>query len=148
MTDFGAVDDGAGSGVHTKISVTECRELLSVAVIGRIAFNSATGMQLIPVNFLFSDGNVYLQVNAASVMGQLGAGMEDVAFETDHHEDLYQQAWSVMVNGSIEQVTDQQEVERIRSHRQLQPWAVGDRNMFLRLTPRAISGRKVVRHAR
>lgn len=45
-------------------------------------------------------------------------------------------------------VTDTDEFKRIRNHRLLKPWAIGERSEYVRLTPSLVSGRKVLRWPR
>lgn len=140
--------DSTGSGTFTSIVESECRELLSVATIGRLAFNGTEGIQLLPVNFLYLQDNVYFRVDASSVLGELAAGSDDVAFEVDYLEELVKEAWSVLVKGRIGTVSDSSELESLLGQRRLEPWALGDRQLYLRLVPVTITGRKVKRNAR
>lgn len=137
----------SSEGTFKSISETECSVLLGVAVVGRLAFASSRGIQLIPLNYCYVDGAIYIQVDRTSILGELADGSDDVAFEADHHADLYQQAWSVLAKGSIAPVEDPAEVAELEAHRRLRPWALGERNLYLRLTPHTITGRKVVRFA-
>lgn len=148
VTEADAPRDSHSAGSFTSIPVSECRQLLSLGVIGRIAFNSATGIQLLPVNYLYLDGNVYFRVDASGVLGELAEGADDVAFEVDYLEELVRQAWSVLVKGPVGAVSDPVELEPLLGQRRLEPWALGDRQLYLRLKPTAISGRKVKRNAR
>lgn len=145
MTDTTPAD---GPGLFTVLSESECRELLEIATVGRLAFNSAQGIELLPFNFLFLDGSVYVRTDRNGVIGDLAVGADHVAFQTDHHEDLYRQAWSVTVKGRIDEVTDVAELDDLATRPRLMPWAIGERTLFLRLTPTSFSGRKVVRYAR
>lgn len=147
MTDFDGAELATSAGQFTTLSPDECKELLEISVIGRIAFHSAAGLELLPINFLYLDGFIYTRVDKSSVIGELAAGVDEVAFQTDFHEDLYRQGWSVSVKGSVEAVTNELELANLGPRRQLKPWAIGDRNLFLRLTPRTFSGRKVIRYA-
>ena len=148
MTDSEDSGDSIVTGSFRSIAESECRELLAVGVIGRIAFNSAGGIELLPVNYLYLNGSVYLRVDASSVLGELADGAHDVAFEVDYIEDLVKQAWSVLVKGHIGAVTDSAELESLLGERRLEPWALGDRQLYLRLEPTSLTGRKVKRNAR
>lgn len=148
MTDSENTRDSMGTGSFRSIPESECRELLSVGVIGRIAFNSATGIQLLPLNYVYLNGSVYFRVDASSVLGELADGADDVAFEVDYLESLVKQAWSVLAKGHIGAVTDSAELESLLGERRLEPWALGDRELYLRLEPASLTGRKVKRNAR
>ena len=148
MTDFDGSAGSADTGTFAPIVEGECRELLSVGVIGRIGFNDADGIHIIPLNYLYLDGVVYLRVSATSGLGELAKGCENVAFEVDYIDDLVKQAWSVLVKGRIGAVTDTDELNSLQSQQKLEPWALGDRQLYLRLEPAAITGRRVKRNAR
>jgi len=148
MADSNSDTDSIGSGSFVSIDESECRELLSVGVIGRIAFNGPSGIQLLPLNYFTFDENVYFRVDKSSELGTLAAGVDAVVFEVDHIEEQIKQAWSVVVKGSIHEVIDPTELESLRGQRRLEPWALGDRQLYLRLEPATITGRKVRRNAR
>lgn len=135
-------------GFFSTIAESECRDLLSSGTIGRIAFNSASGIQLLPLNYLYLDGAAYCRVDAGSVLGELADGSDDVAFEVDYVEELVKEAWSVLVTGSIRAVTEAEEMAKLLGQRKLEPWAIGDRQLYLRLEPVTITGRRVKRNAR
>ena len=145
MTDIKSAE---GEGLFTVLSEEECRSLLEVSTIGRLAFHSTAGLELLPLNFLFLDGCVYARVDRSSVIGDLAEGADEVVFQTDYHEDLYRQAWSVTVKGRIDAVTDVADLAELSTRRQLKPWATGERTLYLRLSPVSFSGRKLVRYAR
>ena len=146
MTD--TTSEREGAGVFTVLSEAECRELLEIGTIGRLAFHSTSGLELLPLNYLFLDGCVYLRVDRSSVFGDLIDGTDEVAFQADYHQDLSRQAWSVSVKGRIDAVSDVAEIEDLSSRRQMKPWAIGERTLFLRVTPASFAGRKVIRYAR
>jgi len=137
----------ADTGIFASIAETECRELLCVGAIGRIAFMSTDGIQLLPLNYLYLNGRLYFRVDASSALGGLAEGADDVAFGVDYIDELVRQAWSVLVKGRVGAVTDSVEMESLLGHRKLEPWAVGDRQLYLRLEPVRITGRKVKRNA-
>jgi nitroimidazol reductase NimA-like FMN-containing flavoprotein (pyridoxamine 5'-phosphate oxidase superfamily) len=140
--------DGLGTGTLIALPESECRELLSIGLIGRIAFNNAGGIQLLPVNYFYLDGCVYFRVDAASELGGLADGADEVAFEVDYLDELVKQAWSVLAKGPIAAVTEATELESLLGERRLEPWALGDRQLYLRLEPATLTGRKVKRNAR
>lgn len=146
MTGSGNTSDS--TGFFNTIAESECRELLSSGTIGRIAFNSASGIQLLPLNYLYLDEVVYCRVDERSVLGELAEGSDNVAFGVDYVEELVKEAWSVLITGSIRAVTAAEEMAKLLNQRKLEPWAIGDRQLYLRLTPVTITGRRVKRNAR
>lgn len=146
MTGSDNISDSRGN--FCTIAASECRDLLSGGTIGRIAFNSASGIQLLPLNYLYLDRAVYFRADAGSVLGELADGSDDVAFGVDYVEELVKEAWSVLVIGSIRAVTEAEEMAKLLGQRKLEPWAIGDRQLYLRLEPVTITGRRVKRNAR
>lgn len=133
--------------VFRELSPDQCHTLLSVGIIGRVAFQSSQGLKLLPLNYLHQNDEIFFRVSEDSVLGELAKGIDEVAFQADHHEDMFRKAWSVVVSGSTEEVVDADETSVLRGHRLLQPWAPGKREIFVRLTPSSISGRRVSRRS-
>ncbi len=140
--------DTEDRGVFSTLTPKQCHELLTVGVIGRIAFNGSQGIILLPVNYVHLDSEIYCRVSADSVLGELAHDVGEIAFQVDWHEDLFRKAWSVTVNGVAKQVTDPDLLDKLQNHRQLQPWAIGTRDVFIQVGVDRIAGRRVIRYAR
>ncbi|MGI9083896.1 MAG: pyridoxamine 5'-phosphate oxidase family protein [Aeromicrobium sp.] len=123
-----------------------CWRLLDTTTVGRLGFTTDEGIAILPVNFLVFKERVFVRTEQGSTVAALADGRDDVAFEVDHHDDLLQSGWSVLVRGSAAEA-DPEEAERaLASTTRLGPWAPGDRSLVIGLTPRAISGRRVAMH--
>ena len=131
----------ASGNTMEPMSREECESFLAgVTTVGRLAFASASGQQLLPVNFVFRRGCVYFKTAADSVLAELADGTADVAFEIDHPGQMTQHGWSVLVKGRTRQVSpDDVDLEPREPH----PWAPGDREILIELTPAEITGRKL-----
>jgi uncharacterized protein len=66
-------------------------------------------------------------------------------FEVDEVFGLLETGTSVMVHGTLAEVTDEAERSALREL-PLRPWASGGRDHFVRLTPAWISGRRIAIH--
>lgn len=66
-----------------------------------------------------------------------------VAFEADDHDPVGAWAWSVLVQGIAEEVTDPTELAVLRTLR-ITPWAYpdGQADRFLRIDTELVSGRR------
>jgi hypothetical protein len=75
---------------------------------------------------------------------RLDVGQGHAAFEVDSFDRSLQSGWSVLVTGRLEEV-DQYDTETIKRVQSLpvQPWAPGERSLWLRLRPTTITGRIV-----
>jgi nitroimidazol reductase NimA-like FMN-containing flavoprotein (pyridoxamine 5'-phosphate oxidase superfamily) len=140
MTDKG----GGMAGSIRQIPESECLELLTSTTVGRIAFVDADGQQILPVNFVLIDGDIYLRTLPGGVIDTaLSHGHDDVAFEIDHH-DVFRIGWNVTVRGSASRVEDPATIDAILANERLHPWAGGDRLAVVKVTPRTIAGRRVI----
>jgi nitroimidazol reductase NimA-like FMN-containing flavoprotein (pyridoxamine 5'-phosphate oxidase superfamily) len=126
------------------LSEAECYELLEATTVGRIAFNSSEGLQIIPINFAVVSGSLFFRTSPEGLLSQLACGAEDVAFEADYHSRTGPRGWSVLIKGSVRALAPD-EAAQITAEDHLVPWADGDRTLYLRLDPAKVSGRRVSR---
>ncbi|MEJ7634944.1 pyridoxamine 5'-phosphate oxidase family protein [Aeromicrobium sp.] len=131
------------TGTLVQLSEEECRALLEVTTVGRVAFVDAEGQQLIPLNFAVLNGDIYFRTSPDSVLAQLADGHPDVAFGVDHH-DVFRVGWNVTVRGPAVGVTDAATIDRVMGHHQLRPWAGGVRPIVVKVTLKSIDGRRVL----
>jgi len=131
------------------MSREDCVTLLAgTTTVGRLAFESSTGQQLLPVNFVFRGGRVYFKTSPESTLSELAAGCGDVAFEIDYPDRLTQHGWSVLVKGKTREVAEADvdlfpEAAPPSGPRTPRPWAPGARDILIELTPDQITGRRI-----
>jgi len=125
------------------ISSDECRRLLSEDVIGRVAVVIGATPMILPVNYALDGEDIIMRTMPGS---RLDLGQGHAAFEVDNFDRTTQSGWSVLVTGHLEEVSwyNSKEMERLQAL-PVQPWATGERNLWLRLRPGFITGR-IVRH--
>jgi nitroimidazol reductase NimA-like FMN-containing flavoprotein (pyridoxamine 5'-phosphate oxidase superfamily) len=122
--------------------------LAGTTTVGRLAFQSSTGQQLLPVNFVFRRGCVYVKTSSEGTLSELAAGCSDVAFEIDSPDRLTQHGWSVLVKGTTREVAigdvdlspDETQPWAPQAPR---PWAPGTREVLIELKPKQITGRRI-----
>ena len=129
------------TGTFQELAEQECYELLETTTVGRVGFASERGQQIIPVNFERCDGALVFATSSTSILAALADGVDDVAFEVDHHDTMYQVGWSVLVLGRTERATEDETAGGRHA-----PWAPGERSTIIRLVPARISGRRVAAH--
>jgi len=129
-------------GELNELGPSECRALLGDHQIGRVAVVAPDGPHIIPVNYALVDETVILRTSPLSLVATLGRNAS-VAFEVDHLDQVTHTGWSVLVRGRTSPVFDSAELSHIRRIWEPVPWADGVRNLYLRLTPSQISGRRV-----
>lgn len=133
------------SGLPVELTTEECLDRLSAAQVGRIAFSTPGGMRIVPVNYSVFAGAVVLRTSSYSELGTYAADSQ-VAFEIDEIDTTERVGWSVVASGRLERITDTDEVQRIRLAWDPDPWAEGARNLYLRLTWRELTGRRLGGH--
>ncbi len=143
MTDVAGPGPAQRGGGFQHLAQQECLELLATTTVGRIAFLSSAGIQLLPVNFVVHDALVYFRTSPDGIIAELGRGADDVAFEVDYHDDMFQFGWSVVIKGVTAAVDADDDLAETLSRRRPSPWAAGSRPQLIRLSPTAISGRRV-----
>lgn len=129
------------SGMHV-LSLDDCLRRLTThrPRIGRVAVMEDGAPIILPVNYVVSEGAVVFRTDPGA---KLAAAVrhEAAAFEIDEVDITWEEGWSVVVTGRLEEVVDADEIERLRAL-PLRPWA-GDKATFVQLYPRRISGRSL-----
>jgi nitroimidazol reductase NimA-like FMN-containing flavoprotein (pyridoxamine 5'-phosphate oxidase superfamily) len=134
----------AGAPAHpviTKLFAAECRRLIEPGGVGRIAFSTAAGPVVLPVNFVVLGGTIVLRTAAGTVIGAHGDDV--VAFEVDHIDEALGQGWSVLVRGQAHRVLQPGELRHVRETADVVPWADGTRETYVRIVPSQITGRRI-----
>jgi nitroimidazol reductase NimA-like FMN-containing flavoprotein (pyridoxamine 5'-phosphate oxidase superfamily) len=132
----------AGSAPEfTELSMAECGDLLSTHGVGRLAVCTDREPVIVPVNYTFVGGTIVFRT-ARGATPSLASGCR-VAFEVDRIDDVFSQGWSVLVRGHARTVTEPEEVDRLRSAARSMPWAGGRRDLWVRIEPYAITGRRI-----
>jgi nitroimidazol reductase NimA-like FMN-containing flavoprotein (pyridoxamine 5'-phosphate oxidase superfamily) len=132
--------------VIEELSEDQCLNLISGGGIGRIAYTSRFGPVVLPVNYALQGGAVVFRTAAHGPLDEdLRTGITDadykVAFEIDSIDLASQQGWSVLIQGPAHHVAGAEE-EAVR-RAGVESWAPGNRELFVRIVPSRITGRRV-----
>lgn len=127
--------------VVTKLRPAECRRLITAGGIGRIAFGTASGPVVLPVNFAVVADTIVIRTGEGTAVD--GHADEPVAFEVDHIDEALGQGWSVLVRGQAHRVAHPAELAIVRRDAAIWPWPGGDRDVYVRIIPDAITGRRI-----
>jgi uncharacterized protein len=123
------------------LSYDECRDLLARSPIGRVGLHLAGHAPVIfPINYALDDDDIVFRTDPSSMLHR--ADQHTVAFEIDGIERLYHLGWSVLVVGSIEEVTNSSELAALATL-PLGPWAPGPKTCWMRIRPDTITGRTI-----
>lgn len=131
----------AGPPAVSKLVAGECWRLIGAGGIGRIAFGTATGPVVLPVNFAVMAGTVVVRTSQGTMVE--GHADEQVAFEVDHLDEALSQGWSVLVRGPAHRVAHPAELRSVRRDTTIWPWPGDDRDVYVRIIPDSITGRRI-----
>ena len=133
--------------VIEELDEAESLRLVAPGGIGRIAYGSRFGPAVLPVNYKWLDGAIVFRTARHSAMDEdlqtgIAGGDFIVAFEIDEFDIPGRQGWSVLIQGPAHHL--EAEAER-RSAQQtgVEPWAAGERELFLRVLPHRVTGRRI-----
>jgi nitroimidazol reductase NimA-like FMN-containing flavoprotein (pyridoxamine 5'-phosphate oxidase superfamily) len=117
----------------------ECRRLLAQDEIGRLAVVIGATPMILPVNYALDGDAIVFRTMPGS---RLDVGQGHAAFEVDDFDRATKSGWSVLVTGHLEEVSWYQakDMARVKAL-SVEPWAAGERELWLRLTPSFITGR-------
>jgi nitroimidazol reductase NimA-like FMN-containing flavoprotein (pyridoxamine 5'-phosphate oxidase superfamily) len=127
----------------------ECLRLVSPGGIGRIAFTGRFGPTVLPVNYQLHQGTIVFRTAEDSPTDEdLRTGIANaeykVAFEIDDFSPAAREGWSVLIQGPLHHVESEAERASVREAG-VEPWAGGPRELFLRVVPSRITGRRISR---
>jgi transcriptional regulator with XRE-family HTH domain len=123
------------------LSLAECLRLLAPGGLGRIAFGTASGLMVLPVNYLVVAGTIVIRTGSGSLIA--AHGDDEVSFETDHLDETLLCGWSVLVRGQAHRVLQPGEQRHLREDCDLRPWPAGEHDLYVRIVPTRITGRRI-----
>ncbi|MEU7380952.1 MULTISPECIES: pyridoxamine 5'-phosphate oxidase family protein [unclassified Streptomyces] len=146
----GRRDAPAGQGgaaqhpVLVRLTTDECWARLGTHGIGRIALPARRphpGPGVFPVNYVVDGMTVVYRTDPrGAAVPEPGS---EVSFQVDHVEESRSVGWSVLLAGTAEHVTEPEAVQRLAGQHVGEPWAGGARNLWIRVVPAEISGRRI-----
>ena len=135
------------SPVLEELDEAECLRLIASGGIGRIGYSGRYGPTVMPVNYQLYDGTIVFRTTPDSATDEdLRTGIANaeykVAFEIDDFDSAARTGWSVLIQGSAHHVESEDErVSMVDAG--VDPWPGGGRDLFMRITPSRITGRRV-----
>ena len=140
---WAAAELGAGLIVLDR---AECLELLAAKSVGRVAYAGEAGARILPVNYIaLNDSVIFRTVPDGEIFHHALSSI--CAFEIDETDEFFESGWSVVIVGRLQLATED-DFASMRYGKVPEPWAGGDRNMFVRLPCEHVSGRRVIGHGR
>jgi uncharacterized protein len=126
-------------GHLTTLDAAECRLLLASRTFGRVGWNSAAGVQIIPVSYGMVDDLIVFRTRAGSTLSELVRPL-DVSFQVDDLDDETATGWSVLVHGR-----SGAPVATLPENLPT-PWAPGERPLVIGIASDHYAGRSIAAH--
>jgi uncharacterized protein len=123
-----------------KLTFDDCWELLANDIVGRLALVVDGHPEIFPVNYVLQRRSIVFRSAGGSKLW--GAqGERPAALEIDGYDPATEEAWSVVARGDTELIGDQAEKDDADALH-LEPWQPGPKDFYIRLTPKALTGRR------
>jgi nitroimidazol reductase NimA-like FMN-containing flavoprotein (pyridoxamine 5'-phosphate oxidase superfamily) len=140
---------GPGTAAFDRLDEEDCQRLISAGGIGRIGYTGRFGPTVLPVNYAIYEGTVVFRTGQDSPLGEdLRTGIEHaeskVAFEIDEISPATREGWSVLIQGSAHPVDTEAERRSVMQSG-VEPWAGGEKELFFRVIPTRVTGRRIRR---
>jgi nitroimidazol reductase NimA-like FMN-containing flavoprotein (pyridoxamine 5'-phosphate oxidase superfamily) len=123
------------------LSRDQCLRLVGQVPLGRIVYTRQALPAVELVNFTLDDGDIVIRTDSSGKLAAATRGAV-VAFEVDSVDTAAHTGWSVTIVGYSRAVTDAQEIRRLEQTG-LNPWAPGERDHFIRISPEIVNGRRI-----
>jgi hypothetical protein len=123
------------------LTTGECLRLLASVRVGRIVYTRQALPAVELVNFTLDDGDIVIRTGEGCELTAAALGTV-VAFEVDDVDTARQRAWTVTAVGYSLEVTDPDDIERLRRTGP-RLWGPGGRDHFIRITPGILTGRRL-----
>ncbi|MGH3189049.1 MAG: pyridoxamine 5'-phosphate oxidase family protein [Streptosporangiaceae bacterium] len=133
--------------VIEELDEAESLRLIAPGGIGRIAYVGRFGPAVLPVNYKWHDGAIVFRTVRHSALDEdlqtgIAGGDYVVAFEIDEIDVPGRQGWSVLIQGPAHHVESEAE-RQTAAAAGVEPWPGGERELFLRIVPHHVTGRRI-----
>jgi nitroimidazol reductase NimA-like FMN-containing flavoprotein (pyridoxamine 5'-phosphate oxidase superfamily) len=135
-------DDDEAMPAIREISRSRCVELLRSHAVGRVAWQTVDGPEVLPVNYVWYDDSVVFRTAPNGLLAGL-VWATDVAFEIDELNPQRREGWSVVMHGRTQAVGKSERLAQLLAGSDVVPWAAGDRDVIVKITPTRLTGRQV-----
>lgn len=139
---LGAMENTSTAEDTKELSVHDCWKYLQSVSIARIALINDGLPEIFPVNFVPKFGTVLFRTGPGTKLDALREGSA-LSLEADGFNRYGTVAWSVILKGSPEFVTQPEDIQEA-VEAGLSPWQPGAKDVLVRVTPTEISGRRFV----
>jgi nitroimidazol reductase NimA-like FMN-containing flavoprotein (pyridoxamine 5'-phosphate oxidase superfamily) len=128
--------------VLATLTADECRALIARGGVGRVLFvDAGRGPVATPVNYQMDGHDVVFRTGGGTPLAD-SLQQASLSFEIDQLDDGLAEGWSVLLTGTASVIAEPDELDRVSSLG-IEPWAGGDRQVYVRLRVRQITGRVI-----
>jgi hypothetical protein len=132
----------AAKPVLTSLTADECRALIAPGGVGRVLFvEPGRGPVAIPVNYRMDGPDVVFRTGRGAAIAET-TRQGPVSFDVDHLDEALGEGWSVLVTGTARVISASAELDRAAALG-VEPWAGGERPVYVRLRVRQVTGRAI-----
>lgn len=122
------------------LTIDQCWELLNDAAVGRLALIVDNHPEIFPVNYVLERRSIVFRTDGGiKLWGAMTA--KPAAFEIDGYDPHTEEAWSVIARGDTQVISDPDE-KAVADALNLEPWQPGAKDHYVRLSPKALTGRR------
>jgi nitroimidazol reductase NimA-like FMN-containing flavoprotein (pyridoxamine 5'-phosphate oxidase superfamily) len=118
-------------------------ELLEQACVGRVAVVVSGVPEITPVNYALLDGDVVFRSGSGTKL-HAALTSQPVSFEVDRIDETHRTGWSVLVSGTSSVIEDGETLARAQAL-DIDTWAPGTRDTFVRVRADLVFGREISR---
>ena len=124
-----------------QLSPDECLRLVRQVLLGRIVYTRQALPAVELVNFTLDNGDIIIRTGSGGKLAAATRGAV-VAFEADAVDIAAHTGWSVTIVGYSRAVTDAADIRHLEET-ELMPWAPGEHDHFIRISPTIVNGRRI-----
>lgn len=125
---------------NINLTFDECWELLANDAVGRLALVVDGHPEIFPVNYALDRRSIVFRTAAGTKLW-VASSERPAALEIDGYDPHTEEAWSVVVRGDTALIEDQAEKDAVDAL-SLEPWQPGNKDHYIRLSARALTGRR------
>lgn len=123
------------------LSPDECLDLLEPGGVGRVGLMCSGRVVMLPVNYAMAAKTLVFRTAPDALLAAYADGL--VSFEADQLDEASHEGWSVLVQGHARKVAGESKIRSLEQGTGLEPWAPGARDVWVRIIPARISGRRI-----
>ncbi len=125
----------------TVLTQQECWALATTQSSGRLGFFRDGLLDILPVNYFVMADHVYFRTSVDGVIAT--SNLDRAAFQIDHVDKEAFSGWTILLNGPAARVEDPALLTTLWGRAIDEPWAPGQRDLFLEMAPTLVRGRRV-----